>query len=136
MLKIDHDIMQQWVEVTISDPKKFCASARSRTPVSHYPGEHHTTRLPRHWIAVTFTPPRRKHVLMHFCTSARSRTPASRYLGEHHTTRLTRHLIAVTLTPSKSENIKEQTKEDRRKNDKYQRKFSLPLQLSLDVNEP
>ena len=40
------------------------------------------------------------------------------------------------LTPSESEKIKEQTKEDQRKNDKYQKKISLPLQLSLDVNEP
>ena len=28
-------------------PKKFCASTGSRTPVSRYPGKHHTTRLPR-----------------------------------------------------------------------------------------
>ena len=39
--------------MTISDPKKFCASARSQTPASRYPGEHHTARLPRHLIAVT-----------------------------------------------------------------------------------
>ena len=46
--------------------KKFCASVRSQTLASHYLGEHLTTRLLRHLIAVTFTPSSRKHVLMHF----------------------------------------------------------------------
>ena len=108
--------------MTISDPKKFCASARSRTPASCYPGKHHTARLPRHLITVTFTPPRRNHVLIclelrdntlatkcnsglkwqlaiwkKFCASARIQTLASHYLGEYHTARLPRHLIAVTI---------------------------------------
>ena len=41
--------------MTISDPKKFCASARSQTPASRYPGKHHIARLPRHLIAVTLS---------------------------------------------------------------------------------
>ena len=35
--------------MTISNLKKFCASTRSQTVASHYPGEHHTTRLLNHW---------------------------------------------------------------------------------------
>ena len=48
--------------------KKFFGSMGDRTPVCHILGEHHAARRPRHPTAITFTPSRRKHVLMHFET--------------------------------------------------------------------
>ena len=56
--------MLQWVEVSISDPKNFVPQRGVEPRPLANQASVITTRLPR--ITVTFTPPRRKHVLMQF----------------------------------------------------------------------